>query len=293
VGLVVTLYLVLDILLLVLLALFVPIGFWRGAAREVLVTLGILLGFALGEFWAQPWGLDLADRTGLGEGAASFLAAVLLLVACTFLIGYGSSAVILTPQPGLIGRLLGALVAFANGTLLLGFALRAIRLYLLGGLPSGLFEQALVARILSESMPWVLLAGAVLGLPVIAVAAVFGARAVEEEVEVSRGEAEFALQHTPTRPLPPRVPSSYRASAVAYKTEPVRPAEEPTRPLRSSPERSDTGGREVSDLANQETAVLARPATPAAPRPAGGRCPYCHADISEAEVFCPRCGRVV
>ncbi len=288
-----TLYLVLDILLLVLLALFVPIGFWRGAAREVLVTLGILLGFALGEFWAQPWGLDLADWTGLGEGAASFLVAVLVLVACTFLIGYGASAVILVPQPELLGRLLGALVALANGTLLLGFALRAIRLYLLGGLPSGLFEQAIVARILSESMPWVLLVGALLGLPVVALTAVFGARAVEEEVEVSRGDREFALQHTPTRPLPPRLPLSYHAPPVAYKTEPVRPAGEPTRPLQATPERSDTGGREMSDLANQETAVLARPTTSGSPRPAGGRCPYCHADISEAEVFCPRCGRVV
>ncbi len=289
-----TLYLVLDVLLLVLLALFVPIGFWRGASREVFVTLGILLGFALGEFWAQPWGLDLAERTGLGEGAASFLAAVLVLVACTFLIGYGSSAVVLVPQPGLAGRLLGALVAFANGSLLLGFALRAIRLYLLGGAPSGLFERAVVARLLSESMPWVLLGGAVLALPLIVGAALLGARAVEEE-EVVRPpeEAEFAYQHTPTRPLPPRAPFARRPPTVAYKAEPVRRNEEPTRPLRPAESVIDSGGHRDRGLADQETAVLARPVSPAPSRPAGDRCPYCHADISEAEVFCPRCGRVL
>ncbi|MDW7982545.1 MAG: CvpA family protein [Thermomicrobium sp.] len=289
-----TLYLVLDILLVVLLALFVPIGFWRGAAREVLVTLGILLGFALGEFWAQPWGLDLADRVGLGEGAARFLAAVLVLVACTFLLGYGASAVILTPQPGIIARVLGAILAFANGTLLLGFALRAIRLYLLGGVPSGLFERAIVARVLSESMPWVLLVGALLSLPVILVAAVFGARAVEEESEIGHAHEEaFSLQHTPTRPLPPRPSLVPRTPTAAYKTEPVRPTEEPTRPLRPAPERMDTGGRAARDLADQETAVLARRTVPDQSSPAGNRCPYCHADISEAEVFCPRCGRVL
>jgi len=288
----VTLYFVLDALLLILLALFVPIGFWRGASREVLVTLGILLGFALGEFWAQPWGLDLADRTGLGEGAASFLAAVLVLVACTFVIGYGSSAVVLAPQPGLAGRLLGALVAFANGTLLLGFALRAIRLYLLGGAPSGLFERAIVARILSESMPWVLLAGAVSALPIIVLATVLAPRAVEEEVPTAPEEADFALQHTPTRPLPPRAPFVPRTPTVAYKAEPVRRNDEPTRPLRPSPAGADAGGQRVSDLADQETAILARPGSPS-PAATGDRCPYCHADIREAEVFCPRCGRVL
>lgn len=287
-----TLYLVLDILLLVLLALFVPIGFWRGASREVLVTLGILLGFALGEFWAQPWGLDLADRTGLSAGAGSFLTAVLLLVAGTFLIGYGSSAIVLVPQPGLPGRLLGAAIAFANGMLLLGFALRAIRLYLLGGVPSGLFAQAIVARVLSESMPWVLLAGAVLAIPVIVFTALFGARAVEEEVG-SVAEEAFAAQHTPTRPLPPRTVFAQRAPTVAYKTEPVRRGTEPTRPLRPASTSAETGGQRVSDLADQETAVLARPSLPAEPPPVGDRCPYCHADIRDAEVFCPRCGRVL
>ncbi|MCX2727044.1 CvpA family protein [Thermomicrobium sp. 4228-Ro] len=289
----VTLYLVLDILLLVLLALFVPIGFWRGASREVLVTLGILLGFALGEFWAQPWGLSLSEWTGLGEGAASFLTAVLILVACTFLIGYGASAVMLVPQPGLAGRLLGALIAFANGTLLLGFALRAIRLYLLGGAPSGLFERSIIARLLSESMPWVLLGGAVLALPIIVVTALLGSHAVEAEIASPSGEGEFAYQHTPTRPLPPRAPFAQRQPAVTYKAEPIRRHEEPTRPLRPTEMGADAGEHRAAGLADRETAVLARPESPGQSRPTGNRCPYCHADISEAEVFCPRCGRVL
>lgn len=286
-----TLYLVLDILLLILLALFVPIGFWRGIAREVLVTLGILLGFALSEFWAQPWGEQLAAMTGLGRSATIFLVAVLLLVACTFLLGYGAGAALLLPRPALAGRLLGALVAFANGALLLGFALRAIRLHLLGGAPSGLFEEALVARLLSESMPWILLVGAIVALPTILLAALLGPRAIEEELEPTRASDEFALQHTPTRPLPPRSPAAFRPSPVTYKTEPVRPAEEPTRPLHVAHDRPDGGGHEGSDLSSQETAVLVRP--PSSPQPRGNRCPYCHADISEAEVFCPRCGRVL
>jgi hypothetical protein len=124
-------------------------------------------------------------------------------------------------------------------------------------------------------------------------AAVLGARAVEEEVEPVRREQDFALQHTPTRPLPPRLPFVRHQSEVAYKTEPARPAEEPTRPLRAAPAAPESGGSRRDDIAEQETAVLARPAAETAPRPVDNRCPYCHADISDAKVFCPRCGRVL
>lgn len=287
-----TLYLVLDILLLILLALFVPVGFWRGVTREILVTLGILLGFALGEFWALPWGEFFADWIGLGDAATTFLVAVILLVACTFLIGYGAGAVIMVPRPRLIGRLVGAVVALANGILLLGFALRTIRLYLLGGSASGLFEQALVARILSESMPWVLLVGAIVSVPVILLAAVLGTETVSEVVEPERPTSEFALQHTPTRRFPPRIATAHEPQTVAYKTEPAHSSEEPTRPLQRPTERPENGGQKVSDLASQETVVLIRPSG-SPPRSPDNRCPYCHADISDAEVFCPRCGRVL
>ena len=39
--------LVLDLLLVLLIALFAPIGYWRGPVKELLVTFGVLFGIRL------------------------------------------------------------------------------------------------------------------------------------------------------------------------------------------------------------------------------------------------------
>ncbi|MCM8750095.1 zinc ribbon domain-containing protein [Thermomicrobiaceae bacterium CFH 74404] len=287
-------YLLLDVLLLILLALFVPIGFWRGAQREVLVTLGVLLGVVLGEFWAGPWGQDLATRSGLSENGGVFLVAMLFLVGSTFLVGYGLGAALIMPAPGLAGRLAGALVAAGNGALLLGFSLRDIRIFLLQN-DVGLFDRAIVARLLSESLGWLLLGGAIAFLPVIVYLALFGQGPVAVEYEPM--DEEFERQQTPTRRYPPRAPASAGRPPVAYKTEPPRPAAEETRPIRVVEERQTHPPKSSTDISSMDTAVLARrperhPAGQSA-EPLAGRCPHCHAQVRQDDVFCPRCGRIL
>ncbi len=284
-------YLLLDVLLLILLALFVPIGFWRGAQREVLVSFGVLLGVVLGEFWAGPWGRDLAARSGLSENGAVFLVAMLLLVGSTFLIGYGLGAALVLPAPGLAGRLAGALVAAGNGALLLGFSLRNIRIFLLQN-ELGLFERAVVAGLLSESLGWLLLGGAAAFLPIIMYLALFGQAPLVEYEPLDEG---FQRQETPTRRYPPRAPASAGQSPVAYKTEPRRPETEQTRPIRvaETTQQADLPGR-PADISAMDTAVVARQRRQqAATPPVAGTCPYCHAPVREEDVFCPRCGRVL
>ncbi|GBD15165.1 hypothetical protein HRbin26_00051 [bacterium HR26] len=287
-------YLLLDVLLLILLALFVPIGFWRGAQREVLVTLGVLLGVVLGEFWAGPWGQDLAARSGLSENGGVFLVAMLFLVGSTFLVGYGLGAALILPAPGLTGRLAGALVAAGNGALLLGFSLRDIRVFLLQN-DVGLFDRAVVARLLSESLGWLLLGGAIAFLPVIVYLALFGQGPVAIDYEPV--DEEFERQQTPTRRYPPRAPASTGRPPVAYKTEPPRPAAEETRPIRVVEERQTRPPGSSADISSMDTAVIARrpERQPPGPSPAvvAGKCPYCHAQVRQEDVFCPRCGRVL
>lgn len=287
-------YLLLDILLLILLALFVPIGFWRGAQREVLVTLGILLGVVLGEFWAGPWGRDLAARSGLSENGGVFLVAMLFLVGSSFLVGYGLGAALVVPAPGVVGRLLGALVAAGNGALLLGFALRDIRIFLLQS-DTRLFEQAVVARVLSEGLGWLLLGGALLSLPVILYLALFAPGPV---LEYEPEDVEFERQHTPTRRYPPRAPVTVGRPPVAYKTEPPRSAPEETRPIRVVEKTGSRGGEAPADLSTMDTAVIARgtgrQGAPDPPRPAPpGTCPHCHGRVGPDDPYCPRCGRVL
>ncbi len=306
-----SLFALLDILLLVLIALFIPIGFWRGAQREALVTLGILFGAALADWWAEPWGRDLADITRLRPAGGAFMVAVLFLIGSTFLLGYGAGAVVYVPRPGLASRLLGALIAGGNGALLLSFALNDIRIYLLGDANRAFLDDAVVAHFLSVGVGWLLLAAAAVFLPVVVVLALFGRGTVVADF----GEPGPAFERGDTpgrRRYPPRVPAnfSYEEEPV-YKTEPARREAEETRPLRSGLGRGASGwlGGEYRSELSDEQAVIARgDATPDAQKTVQlpsiaddgteaalreGKCPSCHADIRSAEMYCPRCGRVL
>lgn len=300
-------YLLLDILLLILIALFVPIGFWRGVQREVLVTLGILFGAALAESWAGPWGADLANLTGLRESGGAFMVAVLFLIGSTFLLGYGAGAALPMPRPGWVARVFGALVAGANGTLLLSYALRDIRFYLLSAENPAFLERAVVAQFLATGIGWVLLVAAAVFLPIVIVLALFGRGGYVEVEEEEAPEPYPEIEPPTTRSFPPRVPSSLNDDATAvYKTEPptvpVRAAEE-TRPVRISESEDDASRSGGARLDAEATALLrdahetiqiqTTPREEAHVPVSDGTCPYCHADVSEAEVYCPRCGRIL
>ncbi len=306
-------FILLDILLLILIALFVPIGFWRGTHREIMVSLGILLGASLAEWWAQPWGTDLANMTSLRDSGGAFMVAVLFLIGSTFLLGYGAGAALPLPPPRIISRVFGALVAAGNGALLLSFALRDIRVYLLPNSDSGFLDKALVAHFLSTGVGWILLVVGGAFLPILLVMALFGQEAEITEYIDEEDEDYDPSYATAQRPFPPRLsgyPSS-NSSQLAYKAEPPRtlfgsPAEE-TRQMMAQPA-SASGGEYRGGLANMQTVAMRMPdssseSTKTLPiQPStpvdhdalrNGKCPNCHADVTEAEVYCPRCGRVL
>ncbi len=308
-------FILLDILLLILIALFVPIGFWRGTHREIMVTLGILLGASLAEWWARPWGNDLANLTSLRDTGGAFMVAVLFLIGSTFLLGYGAGAALPVPIPDIISRAFGAIVAAANGALLLSFALRDIRVYLLPNSDSGFLDKSVVAHFLSTGVGWILLGTAIGLLPIILVIALFGQSVLINEYvddEIDDYESEYA---TAQRPYPPRVPSYQMAGAgqPTYKTDPPRslfssPAEE-TRQISVQPPslgeefrgnlkdmrmvatRAPESSSEVTRTMELAPAAAAPPVDDSALQE--GKCPACHADVSDAEVYCPRCGRVL
>lgn len=307
-------FLLLDILLLILIALFMPIGFWRGAHREVFVTLGILFGASLAEWWARPWGRDLAELTSLRESGGAFMVAVLFLVGSTFLLGYGIGAALDIPPPGLVSRILGALIAGANGALLLSFALRNIRIYLLTDGDDGFLDNAVIAHFLSTGIGWLLLGAAVVFVPVVLALALFGR--TTEIVEYDDDDDGFDAGYTPARrQFPPRAPAYTEPTQPVYKAESPQvsrysPSEE-TRQLTVQPRGEDTnGGKEQRDNGADQHAMFAPPEkrisraeetleVESIPSPANngpvtdGRCPSCRADVRDAEVFCPRCGRVL
>src|SRR4051812_20470786 len=113
--------LLLDILLGLVILLFIPFGIRRGAAKEAMVSAGILLGATLADRFASQWGDELALRFGLEPSVATFSTSVLLLFGCTFLLGYGGGAALGPSRPGTLSRLAGGLLAAFNAALLLSY----------------------------------------------------------------------------------------------------------------------------------------------------------------------------
>ncbi len=305
-------FILLDILLLILVALFVPIGFWRGAHREILVSLGILLGASLAEWWARPWGMDLADLTSLRDSGGAFMVAVLFLIGSTFLLGYGAGAALPVPPPGLISRAFGAIVAAGNGALLLSFALRDIRVYLLPNSDSGFLDRAVVAHFLSTGVGWILLVAAIGFLPIILVMAIFGQNVIINEY-ADDNQDDYEVEYaTSQRAYPPRSPGypMSNANEPTYKAEPprsfFRSAAEETRQM-SVQSGSSSGGEYRNSLSDMQTVATRIPESAVestqtmplqqmsmdADALSNGKCPNCHADVRDAQVYCPRCGRVL
>jgi uncharacterized membrane protein required for colicin V production len=227
-------YVLLDVLLVILIALFIPIGFWRGAYREAFVTLGILFGASLGRFWGESWGTELSNVTRLHESGGAFMIAMLCLISATFLLGYSSGAAIPVPDPGWVARTLGALIAGANGALLLSFALRDIRVYLLSSDESGFLDNAVIAPFLSDGTGWILLVGAAVFVPIALVLALFGADYHEDEYYDDEYDYEYYEEDYPDtyaqrtmqlgrgeQPFVPQRPQSPPPPAPAEETRPV------------------------------------------------------------------------
>ncbi len=211
--------LLLDGLLILVVLLFIPIGLWRGGVREAIVAGGILLGGALADAWARPWGDDLATQLDLRPQAARFVVALALLLGATLCVGYGGGAALRSGIPGPLGRIGGALLAGLNGLLLLGYGLGFLDQYVLERTSVPMLSDSFVARFLLQQFGWLLLALIfVIMLVILAAAASPAGRGdfVDEPVEAVAGDTA-TVGGSGTRPRPVRVPQS----ADAGKFEPV------------------------------------------------------------------------
>src|SRR5688572_27748462 len=149
-------YVLLDILLGLIVALFAAIGFWRGAVKEVVVTAGIFAGSALAFSWAKPWGADLAELVEMRTDVARIVVAAIALIAATLILGYGGSALVGSPDIGLGGRLLGAGLAAINGGLLLHYCLWNVERFLTDDGGQEALDRSEVSRILLRQFGWLL-----------------------------------------------------------------------------------------------------------------------------------------
>ena len=241
--------LTLDILLVVLVLLFAPIGYMRGPVKELLVTLGVVFGALAVEYWARPWGRDLDFYFDTGDDPGAFIVGMSFLMGATFIGGYGLGLLIAPWTFSIRGRALGAVVSALNGALLVSFSLQYVRLFLLSDANEEALEESFAVSILMNQVGWILL-GAMILVPIVIVYGLITHRRAydlriwddyedEEYYEDYDPEydylddEEFAPQTSAfapssqagshmaeTRVMPPRVPPSPHPEGSGYKAEP-------------------------------------------------------------------------
>lgn len=159
--------LTLDILLVLLILLFAPIGYMRGPSKEILVSLGVTFGALLAPYWARPWGQDLDYYFDMGDDPGAFVVAMAILMSATFIGGYGLGLLYTSWDHSPPARVLGALISAFNGALLVGFSLQYVRLFLLSDANEESLEASHVVNFLVNEIGWLLLGGAIVVIPVL------------------------------------------------------------------------------------------------------------------------------
>jgi hypothetical protein len=318
-------FLVLDLLFVLLILLHMLIGSWQGPVKQLYVTLGITFGVLLADFWARPWGRDLADFTSLRADAGAFVVAIGFLWGSLLILGYGLTGTLAPDYLSPYTRGIGAAVAALNMMLALSFSLQYVRLFLLSDANEESLNDSYVARFLLDELGWVLLFAAMVAVPLVLYILISGRRAYESDDYLYEDEYDVTVPVAP-QPMrraataqshPPRVPGPPREEPrPPYKAEPVvrrRQPTEATRPLQVQEPRL-TAEPAATHAADGDTpfgdtdphlVIPAADAPPSAPVPASAeptsgvasdmapgysRCRTCHAVLAPDTTICPNCG---
>jgi hypothetical protein len=160
--------LLLDGLLVLVVALYVPIGAWRGGLREAALGAALVLGAATAFAWAPNWGDWLADESGVSQSTGRCLAAFVAFGAIGLGLGFAGGVIARRGVPDPLGRATGGLFALLNVFFALATSLSFVILYLPSGRPSRTVEESRLADLLAGNGDWLLLTA----VPVYALAAI-------------------------------------------------------------------------------------------------------------------------
>lgn len=288
---------VLDAVLLLLLLLASIGGLWRGIRREIYVSVGLLLGYALAVSWANAWSTDLRDAWSISADRARFLVSTAFVIVPLLVAGtLGPRAAEQSP-PDFAGRVGGALVAIVNVVIAATLIGRWARQDLLGRADERDVESTRIVGRLTDELGLVLLGAAAAGLLLL-----IGSLMVQ-----GRRRAHFR-RALPIRPPDARVHRREQPTLApeAEKVEPrstglggwasrasSRPSDAAaTVPIPVVADLSRNGGsrlpHDVQDHEPSEWLTLTR----AEPRGESiARCLSCGERLTESDRFCPRCGR--
>ena len=299
---------VLDALFVTIAVLCLPIGFGRGAIREVFVSAGILFGSLAADSWARPWGLDVAESLEIDEGTGQFIVSMAFIAGATLVFGYGGAAAAKLERPRRWARFTGAPLAVCNGALIVGLILRDIERYLADGDALQRIEASEIARVLLRDFGWVLI-----GIAGAAFILILGGLLVRERDLVAPlaapAPAGWAAPPEERKKRGPRL----RWGRDDGKVEPVERGFDPAtgRFQADAPHFGDTMPVAAVGTATwsldraqgvprgyDEWTSVSRPPDdrrnspePATVRETEERCESCGERLASHEAFCPRCGR--
>jgi len=290
--------LLLDLLLGFIILLFVPFGIRRGVGREALVSAGLLLAAVIIGEWGDRFGAWVAARTGLGTGVATFGVELAMLLAGTFLVGYGAGGAIAASRPSAWSRIAGGILAAVNGAIFLGYLLRAIAANLD---PGEALDDGYVTGVLLNRFDLVLLAAAAFAVAVIVVGWIV--RAINgDDVEL---EPALPTRTRPVKVAPEPDAGKYEPAPAAA---PVQRGLTETAPLPQAPAapwQPTAPAAGNGNAAGQPLPAGAAAATWAAwgrndPLDrlsvvgGGGRqCATCGAAAGPNDLYCPECGKTL
>lgn len=118
-----------DILIIIVMAVGVIMGFWKGVIRQAFSLGGLIVGLIMGRLFSGKVSLLFLDSFNMSEKSASILAFILILVVVPIafmLLGGFLSKVVKIVKLGLMDRLLGALFGLLKYTVFLGLAMQLL-----------------------------------------------------------------------------------------------------------------------------------------------------------------------
>ena len=288
---------VLDAVLLLVLLLGSIGGLWRGIRREIYVSMGLLLGYALAVSWANPWSADLRDVWSISADRAHFVVTAAFVAVPMLVVGVLGPRAAEHRPPEFAGRVGGALLAIVNLLVAATLVGRWARQDLLGPADERDVRATRIVGRVTDELGLVMLGAAGAGL-ILLLASLW---------VKGRRRSQFR-QATPLRASDARV-HRREQPALAPEAEKVEPrttglggwgSRASTRPSDAAatvpiPVVNDTsranGGRTANGLGDHPTSEWLTVTRSESRGESIARCLSCGERLTESDRFCPRCGR--
>jgi len=144
----------LDIVIIVIVALFGLTGLWRGAIRTAFGIAGLVVGIILAGRYYQPFAALLSPGGAIWAGIAAYAIILIATMIVAGVIGWIVSRLVHITLLGWLDRLVGGILGVGIGLLLVAALLAIVSKYLPGSVET--ISQSALARFLLERFPLLL-----------------------------------------------------------------------------------------------------------------------------------------